>query len=74
METEETWIFNSDDLTDEYKEIAEGIEARKIKTGSIEMKIKGVNKKWKSVRDVENHWRLSASAVFVKTRIALFTM
>lgn len=36
---DETWIFNPNDLTKEYKEIAEGIEARKIHTESIEIRL-----------------------------------
>jgi len=34
----ETLVFDPDDLTGEFKEIYEGIEAKKIETGSIELK------------------------------------
>lgn len=34
----ETIIFDPDDLTGEYKEIYEGIEARKIEVGGVELR------------------------------------
>ena len=36
----QSFIFNPETLTDTYKEIAPGVEARRTKTGSIEIRFR----------------------------------